>query len=1577
MRTAIMILMLSLAVAVCQAQRTFVRAVDDFESGEIVGWQSSMSGEYYKGGTGQKGLSVVDDPDRGKVLQCRIRYVDARASEPSFITRALDPRPGKLDVVGVRFWAKLSEAAIDPAMGFKVRLRTGDASFTDYDVQGQLGRPFPVGEWVRVELDTKLGPSVRNIWNDVFGTVRQMTFRLDDIDNKNTEFDLLIDDIELIVKQPAQVGEYTPTVRERPEDGKTKILLLKHRAAGYYNVEEAIEAVAPEAEVDTFEFRGYHFEFFGFPESLAEVLAYDAIIMLDVDPFMMSWEQCCWISDAVASGTRMLVLGGPVTLTESKDFKAPLRAVLPVTFGDDAKTVGASAPPEIGEPHFLNQGFDPAGLGKVSSIHDVTPKDGAEVPWTVKGKPLVITKPVDKGRCTVVNTWARVDKSPTGGFFTSTLSDDLMRRLVRSVIDREDGPSVRQLQLPDLFVIGEDDVILRAAAKTDDTDLGLRLTDDAGTEIAGTRNDAGEWEFAIHLRAGLSTETLRQFRLETDEGPGGGPADFRDFQIAVQNPVKLAAVWTRNKYTFAPGSPVEFTVQAGRRDVADVSPGSSTQITYANGRLPVSISGFVDSWVYKPGTETIIHNLDGDADVKVTPRGGMPPAWTVTGHPRSSRAKENVRFGEDDRILHALRGINVHPGGQVSVTTEYEFQHDMKVSRLPLLVNLPVSVYAGMRYTVEQKEGVREGVFPVETQKGKLFDGHGLKLTIHTPEGPVEIARHSPDVRVWMRDLRQYNMDSYRLEIESPYENREAKSGEKYRIDLRVKGPVAGGTAGAPSATTPLTFSASILDPRTLYRWEVPCVATDPEVRFAGTLPNLAGGEYVLDVVAQADGKRVAACSRECFVVDPLDMTEFFPIMSIVGIEGNGHYLDDAGVMARVDDLIAHGFNTAAITGTSNFFSGYPSNSRRLKGVAESYAQQRGMATTYEYSNFTNLPRHGAPGVCVFDPAYPEGLKEKLAWQIDVGNRTPRLMSAKVIDEPMVGPASLANISEEGKAAFKERYGMDYAEKMETSDDPYTRWAFADFMGDYVGEGYRQSAAIMDELDASFDLLLTYMATGNGYQRPLSGQQDVFDWTRHVKWADFDVYPYFYPASQRIRMVQAEFAMSNLRDVSRALGVPWGFYMELDDRNWPFQKNPRQATAECGFTAMANGADYLNSFINTVAGTGTQSRPERWEDAGKALRLIRRMGPMLKHMPPMRATVAVLFPNAQQAIGNGYPTPQFTLQAIQGGYGECDICNEEVAIETGAIPYYALFLSKTEFLHEDLVPLLADWLKAGGVLVCDALPTKTHRGTAIDWGFDAVATPQADVGALKWSLAQVGEGKIAFVENDINQEFAELAESKTPAPAACRAYREALRDLLDGLGLVPNVRVSYSETEESVDVIEAGLRGNENGMLLTVVNHQPTAQTVRVELDTGGRGWIVDTATMQPVSYTNSRSGKAQLFLEVPGRWARTLACYTAAPERIALQVGTPDSEAGDTLGYRFSALDSDGNPVKGGVLLEAEVAGPKGEIISRFGGAFAPVDGVQEVNVPVPVNAAKGDYTITVRAPQANLETAAAFKVE
>jgi len=707
-----------------------------------------------------------------------------------------------------------------------------------------------------------------------------------------------------------------------------------------------------------------------------------------------------------------------------------------------------------------------------------------------------------------------------------------------------------------------------------------------------------------------------------------------------------------------------------------------------------------------------------------------------------------------------------------------------------------------------------------------------------------------------------------------------------------------------------------------------------------------------------------------------LDLSDLFPIMSIVGIGDNGHYLDDAGVKARVDDLVAHGFNTAAITGTSNFSSASQSNSRRLKGVAESYAQRLAMATTYEYSNFTDLRRDRAPAICVFDPAYHDSLKERLAWQIDVGNRTPRLITAKVLDEPTVGPTVLSNIGKAGKAEFKKLYGIDYSAELYKSNDPYTRWCWADFAGRYVAEGYRHSAGILEELNASFDLLLTYMATGLGYQRPLTGQQDALDWTRQVKWADFDVYPYFYPASQRVRMVQAEFAMSSMRDISRALDVPWGFYMELDDRNWPFQKNPRQATAECGFTAVANGAGYLNSFINTVAGTGTQSRPERWEAAGKALRSIRRIGPMLKHMPPTRASVAILFPSSEQAISNGYPTPQYALQAIQGGYGECDVHSEEIILEKGRIPYDGLVLLGAEYVHEDLVPLLKSWLTAGGVLICDKLPAKTHRNAAIEWDMGGDLEPGKRLEPIRWSVEAVGQGKLVLIDNDLNGEFGELVEAEALDAAACGAYRSALAGLLDGLGLVPKVRVSYSETAQSVDLVAAGLRGEEDGMLITVVNHQPDAQDVRVVVAGKDLSWFVDVDTMTPVPFARAGQFGATLSLRIPGRWARMIAAYRVKPVSIAARLRTARLEAGSDLRYRVAALDESGRPVKGGILLQVQVTDPEGNIVTRYGGSFAPVDGVRQVRVPVALNAPKGTYTLTAHAPQIDARDAVQFEV-
>ncbi|OGV76798.1 MAG: hypothetical protein A3K19_17460 [Lentisphaerae bacterium RIFOXYB12_FULL_65_16] len=1342
---AVIALACTLTGAVGAAPDPGRQLVDDFSAGDVAAWKSSLSPDYFKGGGDRQALAVVDDPERGKVLRCEVCFNDPAKSEVVFITRPLEPKPRAIDVAGVRFRVKLTGPGLDPAGGLIVRLRSDDTSFRDCNVQEQLGHALPVNEWVEVSVDPLQGSALRNIWNtlkDTQATYREITFRLDDVDDTHAEFALLLDDITLVLRDASE-SSYTPQVQARPDDGRTRVLFLKHRAAGYYGIEDAIRTAVPPAETDTLFFRGLHFELFGFATSAAAVLAYDAIVMLDVDPFVLTTDQARWTADAVASGAHLLVFAGPTSLTHARDPRTALLAVLPVTFTPNAKDVAVGAPPERGPDHFLNLGFDPAGMGKVAAVQALTPKPGAEVPWTTKGQPLVVTMPFEKGRVTVVNAWAKVDASDTGDFFTSPLSDDLMRQLVRYALGRTGDLLLRTLTLPPLQMLGGGELRLQAAADgAAPTDLRL-LVDGKPTDPPQPA-PGGEFVLTAHLPAPTLSEEPHRLRVER---LAGAVYDWRDFVVEAQNPVRLDIVWTCSKYTFAPGSRVEFTTQ-----------------------------------------------------------------WT-------RRAAE-----------------------------------------------------------------------------------------------------------------------------------------------------AAAATAPIPA----LDVVAEFADLRSEYRWPVPrAEAADGTARFAGTLPNLASGEYVLNVKATGgDGTSVSTSTR-CYVVDPLDLANVFPIMSTVGISSGGHYLDEAGVGGRIEDLLEHGFNTAAITGISNFRTGRSANSARLNAWAESYAQQRGMVTTYEYASFQNVGRNEKTQPCVFDPAYVDKLRQRLVPLVEVANRTPRLMTVKVTDEPHAGPGNMDGC-EFCKAEFKRRYGVELREPAADDPDIFLRWAFADFIGAYVSQGYAQSAAIRKEQKGQFDLLLTY-TNMLASQKPRTQQEDTLNWSRYVRWVDFDVYPYFYPKSQRVRMVEASFCMTALRDIARALGIPWGSYVELDDRNWPFQQNPKEASAECAYTAIAHGANYLNSFINTVADTGTQARPERWEEAGKALRAIRRIGPILNRMPAVHPPLAVLLPDAQQAIANEYKSPMYLLQALKAEFGDADVLHEEVAVEQRQIPYKALLLLKAEYLHADLVPLLKAWIDAGGVLVCDRLPTTTHRGEAIAWGFPVEPTPPADAKALiPTGERSVGKGRICFVGVDMERDLAARVEAKPLDPVAVTAYRQALRQALPP-ELAAAIRLDYQETPESVDVVEVGTRGNQDAILLTVVNHQPTAQDVTVTVPPSPYAWFVDLASMQPVP-AEGESGAA-LKLNVPGRGAQMIAGYRVRPKRVKLEVATSKVKTGEELRYQIQVSSGwVGRPVRGGVLLEVEVRDPDGNVVTRYGGTFAPETGIESVCVPVPLNAVRGRYEILVTAPQIPATTRGEF---
>ncbi len=1534
------------------AQKPVRMMVDDFEGADLGKWQSSMSPEYYKGQEGKQGLQIVDDAERGgKVLRANVKWVDPKASEPCWITRFLDPPPKKTSVIAVSFWYKVTKAALNPQGGFKVRLRTGPRSFTDYDVL--RGEPPPVNQWRHVTLDTSIGPNVRNIYGSLWGHIIQLTFRLDDIDDRNADFDLYLDDVEFTLSEPEK-AEYTPRTVQRPQDEKLRVLYMRHSAAGYYGLEEAIRQVDPQAEIATQLFRGLHFEFFDFPQRPAEVWAYDVFIMLDVDPWVLRWEQACAIADAVNSGATFVFFGGPNTLHHAKDMKAPIRGLLPVTYQEKAKDVGGGMPVAARE-HYLTAGFPSAGLGSVAHMHQVEPLPEAQVLWTAGKRPLVVAGPVGQGRTLFINAWPRQGDERRGRFFSSDLSDDFLRQVVRWAAGRVPGAYLTEVELAPQTVVGRQEVGARTKIGGQAADCAVRLLVN-GKAVKGTRFTVDPGSFD-HVDVPYALELVK----------GGKVLDRRDAMVQAQHPYHLEVQWAAQRYCLAPGWPLEFDVQLARRDLPEVkADGASVRMSFG-GQL-VDVTGFVDTWIYEQKGEKVIHDQLGALEVKAEQTAeGLLPRWHVTGICQAGR-QSGEKWAEDPRYLQVERQVRTMEDGAVIVETDYEFLADVKVQRLPLLVTLPCSLYGGKSFRCEQKEGVREGVLPAE-QGGKIFDGTGMKFTVETEAGPLSIECLNPSLRCWLRDLRQYKMSVFRFEIEAPVAGQEVRKGHKYSIALRFAGPRPQGvTAELPSPAGAKIRAEARPAEGGAVCWQAtrPAQAT---TEFRDKLPRLRQGEYVLTAsLLDGKGQTIVSGAAPLQVVAPLDRANFYPIMTIIGDNGGGHSLDDALLRARLDDIWAHGFNCVATMG------GIPRWARigrdfggERAGAAEAYAQALGMAVFGEYQHYTNLSRDGKASPCVHSPEYRAALEKHTAPYLEAARHMPRLLSIKIVDEPVVTPKAM-DYCEHCRRVFAERYGGELKPLDKLADDPFGKWKMANFLGDYVADAYRTGMAIKREAGAQWDLLVTYMATGCGFQRPLSYQQDGLDWLRQSDRGDFDVYPYFYPSSQKIRMLTAAYAMAAMRDYATHLSKPWGFYVELDDRNWPYQKNPKEASAECAYTAVCHGADYLNSFIHRVFGSGTSSRPERWAVTGRELPKIRRIGPMLCRLKRPRATVAHLFPVSQQYINNGYPTPTYAWHCLNSGFGMIDVYNEEIAREAGLDQYRGLLLLSTTILHADMIPQLAEWVKAGGVLVYDQALEENHKGEPVQapWARETEATTAlAGLPDLKYATWKHGKGTVIHLAFDANEQYKDFVENDHFKEAA--ALRSGLSQVLREAGLQ-----ALASVRDAQGQMEVGLRTTADTALLIVVNHNSEPSTGEVAVRGLGFAprFAVDLGTMKPVKFAPSGQGAA-LTVKLPGRLATMIALYPRQPKKAELHVTPARVRRGEDLKWELALAGR-----QGCYLAEFTVRNAQGQEVRRLGKAAATEGGRATVVVPVAVNETPGAYTVTAEVPAAGLSASAKFAV-
>lgn len=642
-----------------------------------------------------------------------------------------------------------------------------------------------------------------------------------------------------------------------------------------------------------------------------------------------------------------------------------------------------------------------------------------------------------------------------------------------------------------------------------------------------------------------------------------------------------------------------------------------------------------------------------------------------------------------------------------------------------------------------------------------------------------------------------------------------------------------------------------------------------------------------------------------------------------------------------------------------------------------------------EYEGLTCFVDHGPwyleegknPNIpCVLTDEFRKKTFDYVKPIIERAEKIPAILSMEILDEPHVLPANVCRC-ENCLSYFRKKYGYQMPEWSEVTDvHGKKRYDLFDFLGDYYQKAFKDT----------YDAVLTYRKwvqanhvfalVGAGQYSTHFSFADDFKWFPYCDTFEFDCYNYMYAhfaGAEKARFHQFHFAFARYRNLASYYKKQLGFFVQLDDRDYPHDIEPIKAPCEILYTAIAHNAKTFHTMYKPTFSNNFGLRQERWEIFGKELKRIRKASPLLKKLNKPQAKIAMFFPhtnwviNPQQKqlppgyVGIGfyhkeerpfnkwYPTgytPFNSYEFFLRYFGECDVIEERIVEKDGIQNYQLIALLDTEYIHQAAAQNIERFVENGGILILDRIPCFNQNGERIEFLKNIKLTSEPLFEGIEIKTAAYGKGKVYMLTESLDAIYTDILVSEDKRKE--KILKEKFQQIF-----FEKEKIFPRCLSENV-MVEASFMNNDEFMCVVLINHSENEEKTLVKIFQPEYEveYIFDLITFEKIPFRKTNDG-IELECQLEGLSGRFLGLYQKLPDSIEIE-GKTSYKKGEHLYFRLKPV-SGGNLVKGEFLCRMICRNPEGvvecdKIISINSSGYM-------IGKPVPENEITGVWTLDI----------------